>query len=405
MSNLFQSATSGVYNLKKFYQGPIKDQFNEDCPIYRGAEEAKYSWSGEEVRRPLRIRRNTGIGATSDGGNLPSIGRQAGAQAVIGAKYNYLRFGITGPMIKASQNDRGSFMRQAAHELEMGYKDLTSDCNRQNSWDGTSDLARMNTGAAASTSIVIKGREDGEPALKFVDVGMVLDIYNSTTLVAQAVTVQSISSGNATTATATIVVDQAVTVSVNDVLVRSGSFGNEVQGLLTQLDGGTSTVFSLDRANYPILQGNVVDLSGNQMSIDSLQNVWNLGRNRGGAKYSAIFSDFDSQKMYQRLLTVDKRYVNTVKGDGGFASKNEVYLEFNGVAWVADKDCPKRVFMLPSEGIEKYVLCEMEFADEQGTMYIAQTGVDAFEVRVRHFYNLFNSQAAASGVLTNYVSP
>lgn len=215
----------------------------------------------------------------------------------------------------------------------------------------------------------------------------------------------AISSGTATSATATIVLDTAVTVSANDVIVRAGSFGNEVQGLLTQLDGATSTVFNIDRASYPITQGNVLDFSSTQLTLDQLQNLWDAGAQRGGGKYSAIYSDFGSRRMYQKLLTTDKRYVNTVKGDGGFSNKSENYLEFNGIAWVADKDCPQRIFMLPSETIEKHVLCEMEIADEQGSMYFQQVGVDAYEVRMRLFFNLFNAQAAASGVALGYTSP
>lgn len=406
MANLFQGVSSGLYNLKNFYQGPLKDQFNEDLAIYRGADKSKFSWSGAQVNRPLRTRRNPGIGATSDGGTLPAIGRQGGVQAVIQAKYNYLRFGVTGPMIKSSQNDRGSFVRQAAHELEMGYADLKSDVNRQLSWDGTGDLARMNAGAGATTSIVVKGREDGEAALKFLDVGMVLDIYDSSGVLVQAgVEITAITSGTALSSTATLTVSPAVTASADDILVRANSFGQEVQGLLTQLDGGTSTVFSIVRADYPITQGNVVDLNGGQLTLDSLQQLQNTAEQRGGMKLAAVYSDFDSRRMYQKLLTADKRYVNTVKGDGGFAKADENYLEWNGVAWVADKDCPKRIFMLGKDCIEKMVLCEMEFADETGSMYIAQTSADSFEVRIRQFFNLFNCQAAATGVLVDYVSP
>jgi len=404
MSNAFQGISSGLYNLKNFYQGPLKDQFNEDLPIYRGADKSKFSWSGYQVIRPLRVRRNPGIGATTDGGTLPTIGRQAGVQAQISAKFNYLRFGVTGPMIKASANDKGSFVRQAAHELEMGYKDLSSDVNRQLSWDGTADLARCNAGAGPTTSIVVKGREDGEPALKFLDVGMSLDIYNGTNPVATAVTINSIT-GSATASTATLVLDTNVTVSADDVIVRSGSYNNEVQGLLTQLDGATSTVFNIVRADYPITQGNVVDLNGAQMSLDSLKQLHNLIRQRGGGKLSAVYSDHDSERMYDKLLTADKRYVNSVKGDGTFSNKDSSYLEFAGVPWVADKDCPKRVFMLSQDCIEKMVLCEMEFADETGSMYIAQTSADSFEVRIRQFFNLFNCQAAATGVMVDYVSP
>src|SRR5688500_4143935 len=119
MSNQFQGIQSGLAELKNYYQGPIKDQLNEDVPIFRGAEKVKQGWSGYQVVRPLRVRRNHGIGATSDGGTLPAIGRQNTQQATITAKFNYLRFGVTGPMIKASQSNVGSFVRTAAYELEM----------------------------------------------------------------------------------------------------------------------------------------------------------------------------------------------------------------------------------------------------------------------------------------------
>ena len=405
MPNAFQSISSGLAQLKNYYQGPIVDQFNEETPIYRGAEKGKHSWSGLQVVRPLKVRRNQGIGATSDGGTLPNIGRQTTIQAIIAAKFNYLRFGITGPMIKASQNDVGSFVRSAAYELQEGYKDLQTDVNRQMSWDGTGTLAKVNANVVASNSIVIKGREDTEPALKFVDIDGTYDIYTSGGALVQAgVTVSAITSGDASSTTATLTVTPAVTASANNILVRANSYGQEIQGLLTQLDGATTTVFNIDRSLYQSTQGNVINVAG-QLTLDKLQQAWNEGMRRGAGKYSAIYSDFDSLRYYQKLLTPDKRYTNTVKGDGGFAEKDKFYLDFNGVAWVPDKDCPTRIFFLPESMITKYVLAEMEFADETGSMYIAQTSADSFETRVRLFANLFNEKASASAALTNYVSP
>lgn len=406
MANSFQSIQSGLAELKNYYQGPIVDQFNEDLPIYRGAQSGKHSWSGYQVVRPLKVRRNQGIGATSDGGILPQIGNQTTVQALISAKFNYLRFGITGPMIKSSQKDVGSFVRAASYELEEGYKDLKSDVNRQLSWDGTGDLALVNTTVVASTSLVIKGRESTEPALKFVDVGLTFDVYSGSSLVAQGITVTAISAGTPFSSTATLTLSAAVSVSANDVLVRSGSgLSNEIQGLLTQLDGATTTVFNVDRSLYQSTQGNVSDLSAAQLSLDALQSAEDNARRRGGLPLDVIYSDFPSQRMYQKLLTADKRYVNTVKGDGGFSSKEVSYLEWNGKPWVADKDCPTRIFMLSNKVIVKYVLAELEFADETGSMYIAQVSNDQLEVRVRLFANLFNEMASGSVAITNYVSP
>jgi len=312
MSNTFQSIASGVWNLKIFYQGPLQDQFNEDCKIYQMAEKSKFAWNGLQVNRPLRTRRNQGIGATSDGGPLPAIGKQGGVQAVIPAKFNYLRFGITGPMIKSSQNDKGSFVRQAEYELKMGYKDLTSDCNRQNSWNGDGNLARINTTAAGSTSISIKGRETGEAALKFLDVGAAIDIISSVTSlpVASGVTIQSYTVASPLATTATIVLSAAVTVTADDIIIRSGSQGNEVQGLLTQLDGLTTTVFSIDRSQYISTQGNVEDVGGGQLKLINLQNAWATGQLRGGVKYASVYSDFDSQTYYTKLLQAEAIELN-----------------------------------------------------------------------------------------------
>lgn len=405
MANVFQGIQSGLAELKNFYQGPIVDQFNEECNIYRGASKGKFSWSGYQVVRPLKVRRNQGVGATSDGGILPAIGRQTTVQALIPAAFNYLRFGITGPMIKASQSDVGSFVRGAAYELEEGYNDLKSDCNRQCGWNGDGNLATVNANAVGSNTIVIAGRESTEPALKFIDIGAVVDIVDvNDNIVASSVTVNDITSGTANSATATLVLNAAVTVSATDRLIHANSLNQEVKGLLYQLDGLTTTVFNIDRSEYVQTQGNVVDVGG-QLTLDVMQRIEDEAERRGGGAITALWCDYTSRRFYQKLLIADKRYVNTVKGDGGFSVKGKNYLEWNGKPVVADKDAPTRMFFLSEKHIEKYVLAEMEFADETGTMYIAQTESDQFEVRIRHFFNLFNAKAAGCGVLKGYTTP
>lgn len=414
MANLNQNTISGLAELKNFYQGPIVDQFNEDIAIWKGSEKGKYSWSGLQVIRPLKVSRNQGIGATSDGGILPQTGRQTTIQAIILPRYNYLRFGITGPMIEASKSDVGSFVRSASFELEEGYNDLKSDCNRQMSWNGNGTLAQAFTSASGSTSVVLSGRESTEPALKFLDTGAYLDVVNASGVVVQSgITIVAITAGNAGSATATVTFDQAVTCSAGNLFIRSNSSGLEIQGLLTQLDGTTSTVFNIPRATYMQTQGNVIFNTSDgtstgtslALSLSPLQQAEDEAERRGGRSVNCIYSDFATRRMYQKLLTADKRYVNVVKGDGGFSSVDKNYLEWNGKPWVADKDCPTRIFFLPDKFIEKYVLTEMQFADETGSMYIAQAEQDALEVRIRFFANLFNAKAAGSAVVSNYVSP
>lgn len=406
MANDFSSISNNLAELKNYYQGPIVDQLNEDVPIYRGAEKIKQGWSGYQVVRPIRVRRNQGIGAASDGGVLPAIGRQNTQQATISAKFNYLRFGVSGPMIKASQSDVGSFVRSAAYELEMGYKDLMSDVNRQLSWDGTGWLASLTAAAVASTTITVTGREgasSGELGNKFLDVGTVIDIVTSAAAYkAQSVAITAMSQSGTTT---TLTLSAAVTAASGDLVIRAGSLNNEIQGLLYGLDGLTTSIYGIDRSVYVQFQGNVISLSGGQLTLDQMQNAFNEGLRRGGAKYSACYCDFTSLRMYQKLLTADKRYANTTEGDGSFGKKGQFYMDFNGLPLVPDKDCPTRIFFLPMDTFKMYVLSEMEFADETGSMYIAQSSADQLEVRVRLFANLFNEQPSACAVLKSYISP
>lgn len=400
MANQFASISNALAILKNWYAGPIVSQFNDQIPFYREIEKGKEKWNGQQVIRPIKVRRNMGIGATSDGGTLPKIGQQTTQQAQISSKFNYLRFGLTGPMIKASQGEKGAFVSAMEFEMTEGLNDLRSDINRQLFWDGTSDLALVAATGTATTTITVSGREAPEDGNKFLDVGMVLDIYRGTTLVEQAVGITAISG----TTTATLTLDRAVSVIAADVVVRSGSFNQEIQGMETVLDGGTSTIFNIDRSLYPSFQGNVTSNVG-QLSLNLMKQPFNNARRRGNGKVDVVFCDFDSERFYEKLLIVDKRYVGKVKGDGTFSSQTENYLEYAGSPVIPDKDCPQRFYFLDSKTWKKYVLAELEWADETGTYLIAQTSSDSFEARLRLFVNLFCEKPSANAALKSYVSP
>jgi hypothetical protein len=403
--NVFQNLTNGLGQLKNFYEGPIVTQFNDDMPAMRTFDKDKKSWNGLQVVRPIKVRRNQGIGATSDGGPLPAVGQQNVQQAIIAAKLNYLRFGITGPMIKASQSDVGSFVRSAAYNLEQGYIDFKNDLNRQFLYNGNPWLAQLSAAAVGSTSISISGRESTEAALKFIDADMVIDIVSSAGVVkASGVTINS-TSGTPSATTATLVLNLPVTASAADYIIRSGAYGNEIQGILTAEDGATTTIYNIDRSLYSAYQGNNIDNGATQLQIDDMQTTYDEGQRRGGADYTAIITDFTSRRFYQKLLTADKRYSNTIKGDGGFSDKTKSYLEFNGLPIIADKDAPPLMQFVDKNGFVNYVLAEMEFADETGAMFIAQPEKDQLEARVRFFANMFNEKPSASAVLKNYISP
>lgn len=407
MANLFDDvASSGI--LKQFYADSIVDQFNEDMPVFKVSEKVKNAYSGQQVQAPVRVLRNQGIGATTDGGLLPSIGRQTTVQATINPKYNYLRAGITAGLIKSSKQDIGSFVRGLDYEIKFGYKDLSNDLNRQLEWNGDGNLGLIGATVVGSNVITVIGREglgqgDGN---QFISATMQVDIVSSAGIYkAQNITINSIT--GTTTATATL--NQVVTCAANDLVVRSGSYNNEVQGLLYALDGGTSTIYSVNRSTYTQYQGNVLDLAAAQLNLDAMQRVYIEGLRRGGSangKYSMCLMDYDTSRFYAKLLVPDKRYVNTMQTmDGGAYKSGMPAMESNGIALVVDKDMPRRVMYIPQECLVWYELCSMELANETGSNLIAAQDNDIFEMRFRFFGNLFNKQPSAFGVLKNYVSP
>lgn len=402
MANQIAGISDAVGSLKINYQGTIVTQFNNAFPFYKEISKGSEKWNGQQVNRPVKVRRNQGIGATSDGGNLPAIGKQTVVQAIIGAKYNYLRFGITGPLIKASQGEKGAFVSAMSYNMEEGARDFEADMSRQFQWDGTSDLATVSANAVGSTVITVTGRESTEDGNKFLDVGMVIDIVDASgNYKASAVTITDLTG----TTTATLTLSMAVTVAANDIVVRSGAYNQEIEGLRVPLDGATSSIWSINRATYPVFQGNVTNASGAQLTLDMMKQPWNDGRRRGGAKYDYIKTDFDTERFYEKLLTPDKRYIGKIKGDGTFANKDQNYLEYGGLPIVPDQHSPREVTYIDSSTWKKYVLSELEWADETGTHFIAQTGVDAFEVRLRFFANLFCERPSANARLYGYISP
>lgn len=407
MSNNFANITGSAMGiLKNYYAGPIVSQFNDMCPLWKAAEKGKEKYNGLQVIRPLKVLRNPGIGATSDGGPLPSIGNQTVQQANIQAVYNYLRFGVTAPMIKASQGDKGSFVSIMEYEMNEGVIDFKDDMNRQLFWNGRGDLAVVNASAVASNVITVAGRTPGEEGNKYLFQTMVVDIVNPVTSVysAQQITINAVSGS----AVATLTLSAPVTVNSGDIIVRAGAYNLEIQGLKTALDGQTTTIFGINRAQYPQFQGNYIDNLGGQLTLNAIQLAVNEPRRRGGNSVDAAFCDFTSERYYTKLLVSDKRYIGErVIGDGTFLDKNKSYLEIAGVPLQPDKDCTSpQFYFLAAAGWRKYILgSELEWADESGSYMIAQIGADAYESRLRLFGNTFMEKPSANSTLVNFISP
>ena len=182
--------------------------------------------------------------------------------------------------------------------MSEGLKDLQWDVGRQLAWKGDGCLCVVSANAVATNVVTVKHRDtasslaSAEGPEKFLDIGMSLDFIDSNSnVVASSASITAISGQG--TATVTLTLDSVVTVAANNLVIRSGSNGNEIQGLLTSLDGQTSTIYNIDRSVSIQFQGNNTDNGGQALNLNVMQQTLNNARRRGGGKISVVYCDFD----------------------------------------------------------------------------------------------------------------
>jgi len=394
--------------LKRNYEAPILDQMNKDCFVYKFAEKTKMSVSGEATYFPLKLARAQGTGFGSDGGVLPSIGRPLHKQAKVDHKFSWFRIALTSGLVAASKNDKGAFVRYAKTAVEGATEDFIKEQNRVLSWDGTGYLGRLSAAAVASNSISVQGREGtSEEGGKFIFPDMEIDIVSSAGVYkANGATVTAVTNPLSTTATVTL--DQAVTASSGDYIVRKGSYNMEAQGLTYSINGDTTSIYDIDRSLYRAYQSNLLNMNGAQLSIDGINVAFLAGIKRGGVTpgaYQKILMDFDTSRFYTKLLTPDRRYNDGANLDAKAYDREKINGTLNGVEIMADPDCPQRIFFIPQGVLKLCVLNELEMATETGSQMIPIPETDSWEMRMRYFYNLFNTKPSSCSAIYNYISP
>lgn len=193
------------------------------------------------------------------------------------------------------------------------------DVNRQLGWNGNGRLATVSANAVGTNSISIQNRDtqagiaSAEAPEKFLDIGTQIDIVDTNNNVL-ANNVQITAMSGIGTATVTLTLDNNVSVAANNLVIRSGTVSNEIQGLLTSLDGGTSSIYNIDRSLFPSFQGNNIDLAGQQLNLNAMQQALNNARRRGGGKISVVYCDFDSERYYNRLTKMGDSKLTKIGG-------------------------------------------------------------------------------------------
>src|SRR5262245_57769196 len=109
-------------------------------------------WGGKYVEYPVNVKRSEGAGYASEGGLLPSAGREVYADMRIPCRYQYGRITLTAQVMKQSQGGKNAFAPAMEREMAGVVKTMAADRGRAIMHDGREILALVNgTGSSTAT--------------------------------------------------------------------------------------------------------------------------------------------------------------------------------------------------------------------------------------------------------------
>ena len=163
--------------LKTVYLGVVANQLNTNAnPLLGKIKQTTKDVWGKEVRKLAPFGINGGIGAGAETDALPKAAGNNYVQFVSDLKNLYGRIELSDKAIRASENNAGAFVNLLNDEMEGLIKASSFNFGRMIYGDGSGLLATVSAFDSSTKAITC------DSVRNFIE-GMVVDIYNNTTLV------------------------------------------------------------------------------------------------------------------------------------------------------------------------------------------------------------------------------
>ncbi len=409
--------------LKTLYLPEVRELIDNDTVFSRYVEKKIVPVEGKSFTNVVHTSRNQGAGVgAAENGTLPADGSQGYASPVVPVKYLYAPIGVTGPSLKASQSNKGSYLRILDSEMKGATRDMKRAINRQYHSDGRDALGFWVSGA--TTSLIF---DDGlgNAGYDFVQTGVTniegIDADNATinyglnSTGGTAVTgtrAALVATGRTVTLSSTAAINVAV--AAGDYIVAQGSFGNQMTGLqaiirntdppllagglhgltvaaqpdwvaqFLSADGGTTeptTAATRKDLSFPLMQQMFSTIATNSdFSEDDIK---------------LILCSYQMKDTYAKLCQDERKFVGNMKLDGGFSA-----ISYNGVPVVPDVHCRhNRMYFISPESLAVYRMAEMDWMDRDGAILCRVPGKDAYTATMFNYQELACLVRNANGVL------
>jgi hypothetical protein len=393
--------TTAASILKTRYLGPVREQLNNMTILMTRIKKdsSTQDVSGTSFTVPLHASRNVNAGmGRAELGIMPTAGAQGWSSAVVPNKYGYTKFQVSGPVIRATRDNVGAFVNIIDAEVQGATRDHKRAMNRQINGDGRDALAFWTTADNSTPASIDDGRGNN-----FVACGVgtfTCDLTDTDNATKNANSVEFVIAGSkAAGYTAAWASGTVASSGDGDYLVMEDTLGYNLTGIDC----------IIDHADPPLLAGGLHGLTVALNSWWSSQVVdgatpgtneaLSLERMQQPLDEILINSDYTDADVefllcspgvrakYISLLVADKRYVNTMKLDGGFEG-----VDFNGKPLVVDPQCKKNtIFYINPKCLSFFRTSDFDWiAQPMGSdnMLIPVANYDAYEATLFSYGDL-----------------
>jgi hypothetical protein len=414
--------------LKVVYLPPVREMLDNATPLLKYVEkEIQELAGGSDFVIPLHVGRNDAAGdGAAENGTLRLPGKQGYAKTSTRPKYLYGRIQVSGPVIAATKNNKGAFLKALESEMKGLMTDTKRAFNRQLHGDGLDVLAVATAGRVDANNLVVHdglgNRFEHLNKTTLVDIRDVSNVYtllNTALSVTRGAPVTGPPVGRNVVTTGAF----SATIAVGDVIVKTGTWGNQMQGLKgivsaadpllalypTGLQGLTVAAEPTWAAQVVYGDGGSSELTGvspvagrvdiSFESLLDLETAISTESDRDASDIDLFMSSPGLKNQYIRLCRNERVFFNNMKLDGGFSA-----VTYNTKPWVWDNQCARnRVYALIFESLMLARLAELDWIDVGGDVLYRIDGgnQDAVGATLFAYQEFAVKERNANGVLLN----
>lgn len=334
--------------------------------------------------------RNSGVGAGTEAGTLPTAGNQQYKKSTGNVGYVHGRLQVSNALIQATKKDSATYLKEMTAEVQGLTKDLTRYVQRVTFGDGTGKLATfaVNTSVNTLTADSVRGFHYGQ----------VIDIVTSGGAV--SVSARTVTAVNPVAKTITIS-GAAVTTAATDIAVVTGTYNLDPMGL-GGIISDTTTLQGLDVASNPWWKSTILTNGSDRAISDALlRQLVDFTDIASGKKVEWLAADYGVRASYEALLTANKRYVKPMELEGGYSA-----LEFDGMPMIVDRDMEaKAVWSGNFDDLGWYQTSELNWMEEDGSMFHRVSNTAAYEATAFWYFTMVCFARNAFGELNKISVP